>query len=250
NKNMILAIALSVMVLLGWGLVTEYFMPPANPPVTRAEKGRHPPATQPGSIAQPGSTAQPGAVPAAGSPKAIRPLNVVLAESPRVRIETPRLAGSINLRGARIDDLVLTDHRETVARNSPPVRLFSPAGTEHSYFGSFGWSGEAGGVPGPDTVWQADGTRLTPTSPVTLSWNNGNGQDFRIRLSIDETYLSGASQTIANRGTAAFTARPYALVSRAGKSHDVDAWTMHVGPMGVFNGAADYANDYDDLDDA
>ena len=89
NKNMILAVVLSAIVLLGWGLVTEYFMPKPNPPAARVEK--HAPA------ARPGTTAQPGAVPAAGSPAAIRALGAVLAESPRVRIETPRLSGSIIL---------------------------------------------------------------------------------------------------------------------------------------------------------
>ena len=242
NKNMILAVVLSAIVLLGWGLVTEYFMPKPNPPAARVEK--HAPAARQGSVAQP------GAVPAAGSPAAIRALGAVLAESPRVRIETPRLSGSINLKGARVDDLVLTDHRETVARTSPPVRLFSPAGTQNSYFGSFGWSGGEGQVHGPDTIWQADGTRLTPATPVNLSWSNGQGQAFRIRLSIDENYLIEASQTVVNRGAGAFTARPYSLVSRVGKSHDVDAWTMHVGPMGVFNGAADYSNNYDDIAEA
>ena len=244
NKNMILAIALSVIVLLGWGLVTEYIMPPANPPAAKVEKGRQTPAGQPGSVAQPGS------VPAADSPAAIRDLGTVLAATQRVRIETPRLAGSINLHGARIDDLVLTDHRQTVARNSPPVRLFSPAGTRDAYFGSFGWSGERGQVPGATTVWQADGERLTPATPVTLSWNNGQGQTFQIRLSIDENYLIQSRQRVENRGQGAVAVRPYALVSRVGPSRDPDTWTMHVGPMGVLNGSANYDNDYDDVAEA
>ena len=66
----------------------------------------------------------------------------MLRESPRVRIQTPSLQGSINLKGARIDDLVLVGERETIAKDSPPVRLLSPAGAPHAYFASFGWSGQ------------------------------------------------------------------------------------------------------------
>src|SRR5688500_1677819 len=153
---MILAIVLSAIVLLGWGFVTETWFPTANPPTTKIEDGRQVPLPQP------------KADPAADSPRAMRDRNVVLAETPRVRIETPRLSGSINLRGARIDDLLLTTHREGLDRNSPPVRLFSPSGSPGAYFGSFGWSGDGLAAPASDTVWQASGNRLTPGSPVTL----------------------------------------------------------------------------------
>ena len=235
NRNMILAIALSALVLLGWGFIAETWFPAANPPTTKVEKGRSVPV------------AQPQADPAADSPGAIRDRRVVLAETPRLRVETPSLSGSINLRGARVDDLVLLRHREGLAASSSPVRLFSPAGTRDSYFGSFGWSGARDRVPGPDAVWQASGQRLTPTSPVTLRWDNGQGQIFQIQLSVDDGYLITARQTVANRGPGDLAVRPYAYVSRVGPSRDVDSWTLHVGPMGVFNGAADYGNDYDDI---
>jgi len=173
-----------------------------------------------------------------------------MAETPRIAIETPRLAGSINLQGARIDDLVLTTHRETVDRNSPPVRLFSPAGTPGAYFGSFGWSGSGTRLPGADTIWQADGTRLTPATPVTLSWDNGQGQVFQIRLSIDDGYMFSAEQNVMNRGGGAVAVQPFALVSRVGPSADPDAWTMHVGPLGVFDNIANYDFNWDDIVEA
>jgi YidC/Oxa1 family membrane protein insertase len=169
------------------------------------------------------------------------------AESARVQIRTPRVAGSINLTGARVDDLVLISERETIAADSPPVRLFSPAGTPGSYFAGFGWSGQNVAVPGPSTVWQANAPQLTPATPVTLSWNNGQGQLFEIRISIDDAYLFTVEQRMVNLGTGAVAVRPFSLVSRVGASHDVDSWTAHVGPMGVFNGAADYGNNYADI---
>ena len=238
HKNMILAIVLSAIVLLGWGLLTETYFPTANEPTTKIEKGRSVPV------------ARPDADPAADTPQAVRARGVVLAETPRVRIETPSLRGSVNLRGARVDDLVLIRHREGLGRNSPPVRLFSPAGTSDAYFGGFGWDGQGVRTPRADTVWQASGDRLTPATPVTLSWNNGQGQIFRIRLSIDDNYLIRAEQRVDNHGAGAVAVRPYALVSRVGASHDPDSWTLHVGPMGVFNDSADYDHNYADIAEA
>src|SRR5688572_15803356 len=138
---MILAIVLSAIVLFGWSFITEAWLPAANPPATKIVDGKQ--------VALP----QPQADPAADAPQAIRDRGQVLAETPRLRIETPRLSGSINLRGARIDDLVLTRHREGLGANSPPVRLFSPAGSPGAYFGSFGWAGDGVAAPGPGTVW-------------------------------------------------------------------------------------------------
>ncbi|HEY0325301.1 MAG TPA: membrane protein insertase YidC, partial [Allosphingosinicella sp.] len=161
--------------------------------------------------------------------------------------ETPSLRGSINLKGARVDDLVLTRHTETLARDSAPVRLFSPEGTQDAYFAHFGWQGQGARVPDASTVWQASGQRLTPSTPVTLSWNNGQGQRFEIRLRVDENYLFTAEQHVINGAAAPVAVRPFQLVNRIGASRDRDDWTMHVGPVGVFNGRADYENNYPDL---
>jgi YidC/Oxa1 family membrane protein insertase len=229
---MILAVVLSAMVLLGWGWASQHYFPVANPPATKVQNGRSAPVAQPNA----------GAVPS--TPRINADRRAVLAASPRIAIQTPRLAGSINLKGARIDDLVLTAHSQTIARNSPPVRLFSPVGAEHAYFGGFGWTGQNLAAPGPDTVWTASGTRLTPSTPVTLSWDNGRGQIFQILLSVDDGYLFTAEQRLINRGTAPVAARAFALVSRIGVSRDPDPWTSHVGPVGVFNGEADYDNDF------
>jgi YidC/Oxa1 family membrane protein insertase len=238
NKNIILAVVLSMIVLLGWGWLSERFFPTANPPATKIEDGRSVPTPQP----------QASAVP--NAPAAMRERAAVLRESPRVAIRTPRLAGSINLKGARIDDLVLTQERESIAANSPPVRLFSPSGAQGAYFAGFGWTGQGVAVPGPDTIWQASGTVLSPGTPVTLSWSNGQGQVFQIRLSVDDGYLFAIEQHVVNRGAGAVGVQPFSLVSRVGASRDMDSWTSHVGPMGVFNGSADYGNNYSDIAEA
>jgi YidC/Oxa1 family membrane protein insertase len=234
HRNLMLAIALSLLVLLGWGYISQRWMP-ANPPVTRTVNGKQVPV------------ARPQASPAAQSPVAVRDLKTVLPETPRVAIATPRLAGSINLKGARIDDLVLPTHRETIAPNSPPLRLLSPSGTPNAYFAGFGWTGESVKLPAPDTVWTADGNRLTPQTPVTLSWDNGQGQVFHIRFAVDDGYLFTAEQSVENRGAGPVAVRPYGLVSRASPSADRGTWSIHVGPIGVFNGVANYSWGYDDL---
>src|SRR5581483_10454344 len=105
------------------------FFPTANPPSTKIENGKQQPLPQP--QAQPAPT----------SPKALRSRAVVLASTPRIRIQTPSLAGSINLKGAQIDDLTLVRQRETIAKNSPPVRLLSPLGSPGAYIAAFGWAG-------------------------------------------------------------------------------------------------------------
>jgi YidC/Oxa1 family membrane protein insertase len=232
---MILAIVLSAFVLIGWSFLSERFLPTANPPATKVVKGKTVPV------------AQPQADPAADAPAAVRDRAVVIAESPRVAIETPRLRGSINLRGARIDDLVLTTEREGIAKDSPPIRLLSPAGARDAYFAGFGWTGEGLAAPGPDTVWTASSTRLTPSAPVTLTAQNGRGQRFDIRLAVDDGYMFTVTQRVANGSAGAVAARPYAVVSRSRASPDPDSWTMHVGPVGVFNGAANYEWDYGDF---
>jgi len=236
KRNILLAVLLTVAILFGWPLVGKYIFPPANPPVTKIEGGKTIPV------------APPSATPAPDSAAVSRDRGQVLRESPRVAIETPKLQGTISLRGARIDDVVLPTYKQTIARNSPPVRLFSPGGTSDAYFAGLGWSGEGLRAPDGNTVWTADGTKLTPTTPVTLRWDNGAGQRFSIKFSVDSDYMITAQQTVENISNSGVLVRPYAYISRRGHSPDPSTWTNHTGPIGVFNGAANYDVDFKDLD--
>lgn len=256
KRNLIAAILLSVAILIGWNFVAERFFPtPDQPDVTKTVAGANgAPAAAPAAQGQPSALPAPTtATPAATTPQAIRPVDVVLAEGQRIPIETPALAGSINLVGARIDDITLTKYRQTIKKDSPPVRLFAPGGTKAAYFASIGWSAQGIQVPGPTTLWTATGSKLTPTTPVTLSWANGTGQTFRIEYSIDANYLITAKQTIANRGAAPVSASSFALIDRLGKPtdpHEVDSWTIHVGPTGYLDGKSVFDVDYDDVEEA
>jgi YidC/Oxa1 family membrane protein insertase len=237
NKNFVLFAVLAALILFGWPLIQNRLFPTANPPVTKIEDGKSKPLPQP------------QADPTADGPRAVRDRRLVLAESPRVRIDTPRVSGSINLRGARIDDLVLKQYKETVAQDSPPIRLLSPAGTTDAYFASFGWQAAGLQPPAADAVWTASGNLLAPGRPVTLSAANATGQRFQIELSVDDGYMFTIRQTVANAGTAPVPVAAYGLVNRTGVSKDPDSWTVHVGPMAAHNDKADYDIDFKTIDE-
>ena len=234
NRNMILAIVLAGIILFGWPYLVGKFFPSATQPSTRVENGK--------VVANP----RPDADPTADSPRALRARAVVLAESPRLRIDTPRLQGSINLKGARVDDLTLTRYKETIADNSPPIRLFSPGGAAGSYFAGFGWAGQGLTPPDTNTVWTASAPVLTQSQPVTLSAVSG-GQRYQIRLSIDDGYMFTARQTVGNAASGAVAVQTYGYLSRADVGPDKDSWTIQVGPVWVANRAADYGINYSDV---
>ncbi|TCP32847.1 membrane protein insertase YidC [Sphingomonas sp. BK235] len=236
SKNFVLFAVVAALILFGWPLVQNRFFPTANPPATKVEQGK--------SRALP----QPNADPTADSPAALRDRQQVLAESPRVRIETPALKGSINLKGARIDDLVLTRYNETVAENSPPIRLFSPAGTQDAYFAAFGWRDEGLRPPAADALWTASAPVLTPGKPVTLTASNAQGQRFAIELAVDNDYLFTVKQTVANAGRGAVPVAAYGLVNRIGVSKDPDSWTIHTGPIASDGARANYDISFANLD--
>jgi len=236
QKNFLLFAVLAAALLFGWPMVTGWLFPTANPPVTEIKGGK----TE--------VVANPGADPAADTPAAIRDRKLVLAETPRIAIETPTVRGSINLKGARIDDLVLVKHKETIAKDSDPIRLLSPSGTQDAYFAGFGWSGTGLTAPAADAVWTASGTKLTPTTPVKLTTSNGT-QRFIIELSVDNGYMFTVRQRVANLGDKAISVAGYGFLYRYGPGKDHDTWTIHAGPVASYNGTVDYGVNYDTVKD-
>ncbi len=250
-----MAVLLTGIILFGWPMLMEQFFPDmanknevveqADVPVTDQVSGD----TLTPSV---GSTAGSADIAAGKASDKIRPLATVLRENPRVLVETPRLKGSINLKGGRIDDLTLTDHTVDLSKNSGPVRLFAPSGTQNAYFSRFGWAGDGVAVPDDNTIWSTDQSKLTPETPVTLSWSNETGQAYAITLSIDEDYLITAEQNVTNRGENAIALKPYGLINRKRDLDNIPAneastWTIHSGPVGVYEGAANYDVDYKNL---
>jgi len=238
SKNLILAVVLSALVLLGWTWAANKYFPAANPPSTKVVNGKQQPLPQP--------NAQPSAP---STPKALQTVSAALASGPRVSIRTPSLLGSINLKGAQIDDLLLLRQRQTIAKNSPPVRLFSPLGAPGAYIAQFGWTALSGQAPALDAQWTADSQLLSPGRPVTLTTQTPDGTNYRIKIAVDDGYLFTVQQSVTNASEQPLSIRPIGLVSRAEKSHDPDSWTNHVGPIGLFGGKADYSVDFKTLDE-
>jgi YidC/Oxa1 family membrane protein insertase len=168
-----------------------------------------------------------------------------LGAGARVPIETPTLKGSLSLEGGRIDDLFLTDYRDSLAADSPAVELFRPQGMEHSYSALFAWNGPnvPGGVPGPRTPWRLTaGSVLTPTTPVTLTWDNGQGLRFTRVIGIDAEYLFTVTDTVANFGTQAITIAPFGRVERQGvPDHVGGQMILHEGAIGTFGEAGKFS---------
>jgi len=251
KRNIIMAVLLTGIILFGWPLMMERFFPDMANKNEVVEQANAPANDQiPGDKSVPstnGTDIATGIV-----SEKIRPLAAVLRENPRILIDTPRVKGSINLKGGRIDDLTLSDHTVDMSKNSAPVRLFSPSGTQDAYFSRVGWAGDGVAVPDDNTIWSADRSKLTPETPVTLTWSNETGQTYAIKLSIDDDYLITSEQNVINRSETPIALRPYGLINRKRDLENIppseaSTWTIHSGPVGVYEGAANYDVDYKNL---
>jgi YidC/Oxa1 family membrane protein insertase len=247
NRNFILAIILSVGVLFGWQyfFVPKHAPQPAGTQTTEQAQPQSPPPTKPGPpqprseggtpVPTPGSALQPAPPQAATQTR-----EEALASAPRLAIDTPSIKGSINLKGGRIDDVVLKKYRETVEPSSPNVVLLSPAGSPHPYYAEHGWVPEAGkdvSVPGPDTVWKAESAGpLTTSAPVTLTYDNGKGLVFTRTIRVDDNYMFTVTDAVANTGSEPVTLYPYGLVSRLGMPQNQAYYILHEGLIGVVDG--------------
>ena len=248
HKNTILAIVLSLLVVIGW----QYFVGYPQMQKERDQQAlkqqeqsqQQPSAAQPGaaqpSAAQPASPGAVPSVPGAAAPstqQAAASRETVLAASPRIAIDTPRLRGSIDLKGGRIDDLSLEQYRETVDPNSPAIVLLSPSGAPDAFYAEFGWvpaSGTSTAMPGQDTVWKREGSgALGIDHPVTLTYDNGQGLLFRRTIAVDDHYLFTIRDDVQNKGATPATLFPYALISRHGAPKVQGYYILHEGLIGM-----------------
>ena len=245
QRNLLLAMALSISILLGWNVL----FPNAEPPATTE--------TASGAVSAPGQSSDvalpllapgvTGDAPAAGASDGVMSRAAALAKSPRVMIQSPRVAGSIALKGGRIDDLTLTTYRETIDPDSPPVKLLSPSGSPEGYFAEFGWIGEKAGVaPGAMALWEATGNTLKAGSSIAMKWRGETGLVFERTISLDDDYMFTIEDSVRNESNRPQTLRPYGLVSRAGLPEISQLFVLYEGPIGVFNGTSQEVS-YKDL---
>jgi YidC/Oxa1 family membrane protein insertase len=229
QKNTLLAIALSLVVLLGW----QYFFGLGQ---MRPAQNQQQTQTTPNAPNTP--VAIPGQAANAAAPKELT-REEALKQSARIPIDTPSLKGSIALKGGRIDDVSLARYHETIDPNSPLIDLLSPSRSPHPYYAEFGWIGGAGTsakpptLPNADTVWSQEGSgTLTPGHPVVLTYDNGEGLRFRRAISLDDKYLFEVKDEVANSGTQPVTLFPYALISRHGTPETLGYYILHEGMIG------------------
>ncbi|WP_127901903.1 membrane protein insertase YidC [Solirhodobacter olei] len=247
NKNLILATALSFIVILVWFLLFPPQDTPKNTakqPVAEQNAGAaktQAPAASATATATAGATATASASQAAGAtPEA----KATAADLPTVKIDTPRLEGSISVQGGRIDSLQLKGYKETLAKDSPLVRLLSPVGKPDAYYVLYGWA--PGGslaytdVPGANTVWTvASKGALTPKNPLVMTWNNGKGLVFTRRISVDDNYMFTVTQGVKNTTGAAVTMEPYGMIVRHGLPPERGSTILHEGVVQMTDGKLD-----------
>lgn len=249
QKNLLIAVALSMAVLFAWQLF--YAGPMMREQQTRqqlqeqAKKSPTAPTTVEGGKAPVPEGQVPGAAPVAAP---ARTREEAIKATPRHPIETPSLRGSINLKSGRIDDLVLVKYRQTADPKSPNVVLLSPTNSPHPYFAEYGWVAQgqpAPKLPDRDTLWSAEGSApLTPTSPVTLIWDNGEGLLFRRTISVDDDYMFKIIDQVENKQAADITLVPYARIHRYGTPHVEGYWILHEGLIGVIGEQGEQKSKY------
>jgi len=230
QKRLVLAIAVSLAIMLGFQFFVAPHLPkPAPAPVTAGAPATLSPGTTVSRTQQP----PPGATP---EPEA----NSVPKNVPRVPINAKKLSGSISLLGARLDDVVLTDYRETVEPNSPLVHLLEPRSESKPYYVQYGWTAPAGetvALPGDDTVWTATGGPLTSGRTVTLTWDNGQGLTFQIEFSVDDDYMFTVRQSVRNASGQPVRLLPWSRVRRDYKPTTAGYYILHEGMLGFIDGS-------------
>jgi YidC/Oxa1 family membrane protein insertase len=246
NRNFLIAMALSIAVLVGWQFLV---MAPRMEAQRQIETSESAAPQNPGSLQTPqtpAGTPQENIAPPAGRESVVpggqvaAPASLgreqVLATTARIPIETPAVSGSINLTGARLDDLRLKNYHETVDDDSPSIVLLSPEQLQTGYFAEFGYIGQnAGTLPGPATVWEAEeGAALTPSTPVTLTATNGAGVTFSRQISVDDKFMFTVVDTVQNAGEAAVTLSPYGRIARYAKPEHASIFVLFEGLIGVF----------------
>ncbi len=243
QRNILFAVVLTALVLFGWEAGLGYLYPKPAAPVQQTAASSA--AADDGKPTREGGLRNQAAIAAEK-----RDLKTALAAGDRIPIEAPGLSGSINLHGGVIDDLTLNRYKETLAKDSSPVRIFSPAGTPAEHYARFGWVGSGTIAPAIDSnvVWSApEGAKLTPETPVTLTWTNQTGQTFYLTYSIDKNYLITVKQKVVNKGNAPVVVQPFGVINRTSRTASLDTWNVHSGPISAADGSVNFGPDYDDL---
>ena len=249
TKNLIAAMSLSLAILIGWQL---YFVEPQ----LEAERAAAQLAAQQAAEQRP---VRSGGLNADGTPtlasdaaEAPETDNQDIDKGTRLVIDGPLIAGSISTMGARLDDIVLTSYFETQEEGSSPIKLLLPFDSEQPYFAEFGWVADGTSdiaLPQADTIWTATSSTATPSSPLVLKWDNGDGFIFQREIRIGQDYMITVTDSVSSTAQTAVTLNSYSLIRRHGTPSTDGLYILHEGPLGVFDSTLN-EEDYDSLQDA
>jgi YidC/Oxa1 family membrane protein insertase len=233
KKNLIITILLSALIMIGW----QYFY--EMPRMKQQQAIQQQQAAQQAEQQKQATQSAPSAAPSAGVTAPTKTREEALALSPRATIDTPRIKGSIALKGGRLDDLVLKDYTETVDPKSPQVVLLSPSGGPEAHFAEAGFTSADSNVklPSYDTLWQSDGGTLSADHPVVLTWDNGAGLTFKRTFSVDPNYMFTVAQSVENKGSSPVSVVPYSRVVEFGLPKDYAALAIREGLIAVLDGS-------------
>jgi len=240
NKNLILASVLSFIVIITWFIL----FPPPEPVPSDIESAQQ--QSEESNLAPNADTAK--------APLIETGETEIAVEAERIQIENELLTGAISTQGGRIDQLSLKKYRNTISEDSDIVTLLSPVGKPEAYYAAFGWAPAVGiksdQVPDPNTIWTVVGNNiLTPSSPISLMWDNGNGVKFMRKISIDEKYMFTVEQGIENNSGSEISLRPYGLLRRHGEPKDMkNFFILHEGIIRMSDGELS-EEDYGDIAD-
>lgn len=248
HKNLIMAIVLSLLVMLGY---QEFFVKPVE------EAGQQAEPAQPTSEVPQAPTsvdeipAAVGATPEVLPRATTLPAEEVETESARLPIVSARLEGSISLRGGRIDDVVLADYYDKLGEDREKIVLLKPKARPDGYYVEFGWQTDSNSdlkLPTADTLWQSGAAELSTGRPVELMWDNGDGLHFTRTIAVDENFLFTITDRVENRSSQPIALAPYGLLVRKTRPETTGFFILHEGPLGVLGGELQEV-DYDDLED-
>lgn len=249
RRNLLLAVVLSTVFMVAWQIfVLQPEQEAAEAARTVQEKMRE---EQKDTVAfEPLDTVE----------DAFKPVEEVIKEvqmrnAPRIKINTPRMHGSLSLLGARIDDVTLADYRVSQEAQSEEIKVLSRTDGELPYFAEFGWidnNSQGVKLPNKDSLWHVLGGDekpiLTPKSPVTLVWNNGQNVRFVRTISVDDNFMFSVQQRVENNSGAALSLSPYALINRQYDDPGQEFFILHEGPLAVQNEVLEEVS-YEDLRD-
>ena len=249
QKNLLLAIIFSVAIMLGW---QAYFGEKPSPTPKKEASNTTNPTKGVSSDAPPapGTMTKSSELPSLGQADPNSKTNDqtnILNASPRIKINSPKLIGSISLKGAQFDDLTLTGYKETIEADSKNVKLLAPVNGNSGYLATLGWwSTSQSKIPNKNTIWKANKNTLSPENPVTLSWINSDGVVFQKIISLDDNYMFTVRKRILNKSSESISLKPYDRIVRYSTPDTLGFYILHEGLLGVFNGVLKEV-DYDDL---